>query len=321
MSQSNRPMMLLWVADPKAFSNALEAAGVAGGFEIVHVPPATPPDPDHLAKAEVLLSFGVPPGTLARMPRLRWLQSMTAGVDNWLSRPDLPTALPLTAARGTHRIQMPENILGALFHITKPYHTIALNQSKAKWIRSGSTTLAGKTLGILGLGAIGVELARKAAALEMRVVATKRIPGPQAHVAQVYPPSQTDAVLAQSDYVVLLLPVTPDTESMINRQRLAAMKKSAWLINFGRGALIADDDLIAAVKAGDIAGAVLDVFRTEPLPEAHPFWRTPGITVLPHIGGVHPERDQWVAALFAENARRFLGGEPLKELVDRDKGY
>jgi phosphoglycerate dehydrogenase-like enzyme len=141
------------------------------------------------------------------------------------------------------------------------------------------------------------------------------------HVEKVYSAADTDEVLAQSDYVVLLLPVTSETESMFNRQRLQKMKSSAWLINFGRGALIVDDDLIAAVNAKEIAGAVLDVFRTEPLPSEHPFWQTPNIYVLPHIGGGHPDRDKWVAALLTENVRRHLAGEPLKEMVDRTRGY
>jgi phosphoglycerate dehydrogenase-like enzyme len=99
------------------------------------------------------------------------------------------------------------------------------------------------------------------------------------------------------------------------------MKRSAWLLNFARGHLIVDEDLVAAVREGVIAGAVLDVFREEPLPPEHPFWTTPGITVLPHIGGLHPRRDEMVAALLAENARRFRDGEPLREAVDRAKGY
>ncbi len=321
MTRSDKPLMLLWVTDPKAFRDGLEAAGLADRFEIAHVAPGAKASPQQLANAEVLLSFGVPPGTLADMPRLRWLQSMTAGVDNWLARRDLKPDLPLTAARGTHRLQMPENILGALFHITKHYHQIALNQSQSKWVRSASSTLAGKTLGILGLGAIGVELARKAAALDMRVIGTKRRVEPVLFVDKVYPAESTDEVLAVSDFVVLLLPVTPQTENMFDRQRLAKMRKDAWLINFARGALIVDDDLIAAVKAKDIAGAVLDVFRTEPLPAEHPYWQAEGIVVLPHIGGVHPDRDKWVADLFVENVRRFLAGAPLKELVDRSIGY
>jgi glyoxylate/hydroxypyruvate reductase A len=209
----------------------------------------------------------------------------------------------------------------ALFHITKPYMPIALDQRESRWNRRMSVPLVGKTLGILGLGTIGQELARKAAALELRVIGTKRSPAPVAHVERVYRPEETDEVLGQSDFVVLLLPTTPDTENFINAKRLKAMKPTAWLLNFARGALIVDDDLIAAVKAKTIAGAVLDVFREEPLPASHPFWKTEGILVLPHLGGGHPKRREIVADLFADNARRFLAGEPLNAVVDRVRGY
>ena len=128
-------------------------------------------------------------------------------------------------------------------------------------------------------------------------------------------------MLAQSDYVVLLLPVTPETRGFINSARLAMMKKTAKLLNFGRGELIVDADLVDAVHRKIIAGAVLDVFAVEPLPVEHPFWTTPGITVLPHIGGLHPERDGVVAQLFVENLKRFLAGQPLLHAVDRARGY
>jgi len=121
--------------------------------------------------------------------------------------------------------------------------------------------------------------------------------------------------------VLLLLPVTPETENLMNAARLAMMKPGAWLLNFGRGPLIKDDDLIAAVKAKKIAGAVLDVFRQEPLPPDHAFWTTEGIIVLPHIGGPHPQRDRFVARLFVDNLSRFLDGKPLREVVDRKAGY
>jgi phosphoglycerate dehydrogenase-like enzyme len=216
---------------------------------------------------------------------------------------------------------MPENILGALFFLTKPYMHCALEQRANRWTRRISEPLAGKTLGILGLGAIGQELARKCAALEIRVIGTKRRPAPLPHVAQVYPPQATDEVLGQSDFVLLLLPATQDTENFMDARRFDAMKKSAWLLNFARGALIVDADLIAAVGARKIAGAVLDVFRQEPLPADHPFWKTEGIHVLPHIGGGHPQRDVAVAEVFIANLRRFLAGEPLATLVDRKLGY
>jgi phosphoglycerate dehydrogenase-like enzyme len=268
-----------------------------------------------------MLTWGPPAGTLAQMPKLRWAQALTAGVEHWLARADLPPSLTLTCARGTHRVQMPENILGALFHITKPYAAIVGDNAASTWTRRVSTTLAGQTLGILGLGAIGQELARKAAALEMRVIGTRRAAGTLPHVEQVYLPAETDEVLAQSDFVVLLLPAMPETENIINATRLSRMKKTAWLLNFGRGALIDDAALVAAAKAGTIAGAILDVFRQEPLPKDDPFWGTENILVLPHIGGLHPARDSMVAALLVENLRRFLDGAPLKEVVDRQAGY
>lgn len=141
------------------------------------------------------------------------------------------------------------------------------------------------------------------------------------NVAKVLPPDRAPEVLAESDFLLLLLPATPETDNFINAERLGKMKPSAWLLNFGRGHLIKDDDLIAAVKAKQIAGAVLDVFRQEPLPADHPFWTTEGIIVLPHIGGPHPQRDKIVARLFVDNLGRFLDGKPLKEVVDPKAGY
>jgi len=317
----SKPALLLMMSDPKPYQNALAEAGVSDRLDIVHVPPSGEPSADLMARAEAMVAMMPPAGMLAKMPKLRWVQAQMVGVDGWLARKDLTPSITLTAARGTHRVQMPENILGAIFHITKSYHTIALNQAQSKWTRHVSVPIAGKTLGILGLGAIGAELARKAAALELKVVGTKRTPGPVEGVAEVYAPEETDKVLAQSDFVVLLLPLTAETDSFINSKRLGQMRRDGWLINFGRGGIINDEDLIAAVKERTIAGAVLDVFRTEPLPADHAFWTTPGITVLPHIGGLHPTRDLVVAELVAENAKRFVAGQPLKEVVDRARGY
>jgi len=120
---------------------------------------------------------------------------------------------------------------------------------------------------------------------------------------------------------LLLLPSTAETEDFMDARRFRAMRRSAWLLNFARGALIVDADLVAAVRSKTIAGAVLDVFRKEPLPADHPFWNTEGIVVLPHIGGLHPARDESVAEVFVANARRFLAGEPLETVVDRALGY
>jgi phosphoglycerate dehydrogenase-like enzyme len=216
---------------------------------------------------------------------------------------------------------MPENILGALFHLTKPYALATLDQRERRWVRRVSEPLAGKTLGILGLGEIGRELAKKASALELRVIGTRRDPQPVPHVDRIYAPAAIDAVLGQSDFVLLLLPLTPQTDRIMNAARFQAMRASAYLLNVCRGALVVDADVVQAVRAKTIAGAVLDVYRQEPLPADHAFWGTEGITVLPHIGGLDVHRDETVAALFADNTGRFLAGAALLALVDRARGY
>ena len=315
------PVCVVWMNESRVYEQALVRAGLAGRVEFHGVRADAMMPADLAARCEVLVGWRPAPGLIAAMPRLRWIQSTTAGMDQWLASPDLRDDIVLTCARGAHRVQMPENILAALFFLTKPLMACVLEQRESRWVRRVSEPLAGKTLGILGLGAIGQELARKAEALELRVIGTKRSPAPLPHIAQVYPPQATDEVLGASDFVLLLLPSTPDTENFMDARRLRAMKASAYLLNFARGALIVDADLIEAVRSKTIAGAVLDVFRKEPLPADHPFWTTPGITILPHIGGLHPARDEGVAEVFVANARRFLAGEPLDTVVDRALGY
>ena len=317
----SKPVCIVWMNEARVYEQALARAGLGDRLEFHGVRVDRTIPADLAARGEILVGWRPAPGLLTGMPRLRWIQSTTAGMDNWLADSALRTDILLTCARGAHRVQMPENILAALFFLTKPLLQCALEQRESRWTRRISEPLAGKTLGILGLGAIGQELARKCEALELKVIGTKRSPAPLAHVAKIYPPEATDDVLGASDFVLLLLPSTAETENFMDARRLRAMRPSAYLLNFARGALIVDADLIAAVRSKTIAGAVLDVFRKEPLPAGDPFWTTPGITVLPHIGGLHPARDEGVAEVFVANARRFLAGESLETVVDRARGY
>ena len=318
---TSRTHVLLWTDSTAAYIDAIKAAGLADRVAVEAVPRKEKLSAEQMARTEVLMAYVAQPGVLPAMPKLRWVQVMTAGVENWLALSDLPPGLVLTCARGTHEESMPENIIGALFYVAKPYAAAVENQKRGKWVHTVAQPLTGRTLGILGLGAIGQHVARVAAALGMRVIGTRRRPQAMAHVAEVLPAERTPEVLAQSDFLLLLLPATRDTDNFINAERLAMMKPGAWLLNFGRGHLIRDDDLVAAVRAKKIAGAMLDVYRQEPLPADHPFWTTEGIIVLPHIGGPHPQRDRFVARLFAENLGRYLDRKPLKEVVDRETGY
>ncbi len=315
-----RPSVLIWLDDAGDYLRAADAAGLASAAHFVTTPLSADPPDDRLAHAEALLAWRPPVRLAARAPRLRWIQSLTGGCEQFFV-PDVPTTAVLTCARGTHRVQMTEHILAALFMCAKDISGMVLDQSQRRWRRRVNPTLSGATLGILGLGAIGAEIARVATLLGMRVIGTKREPTPLPHVARVDPPAETMRVLAESDYVLLLLPSTSETKGLIDTAALARMKPSAFLLNFGRGDLVVDADLIAAVTGRRIAGAVLDVCRTEPLPAEHAFWGTPGIVVLPHVGGLHPNRDALVAALWVENLRRFLAGHPLREVVNRERGY
>ncbi len=318
---TDRTHVLLWTDSTAAYLEAIKAAGLADRVTLDTLQRKEKPSAEQMTRTEALMAYTVPAGVLSAMPKLRWAQCMMAGVEAWMALPDLPENLVLTCARGTHAESMPEDIIGALFYVAKPYAAAVENQKQGKWVQTVAQPLTGKTLGILGLGAIGQNVARVAAALGMRVIGTRRRPEPMVYVAEVLPADRTPEVLAQSDFVLLLLPATAETDNFINAERLAMMKPGAWLLNFGRGHLIKDDDLVAAVKAKKIAGALLDVFRQEPLPAGHPFWSTEGIIVLPHIGGPHPQRDRFVARLFVENLGRFLDGKPLKEMVDRKAGY
>lgn len=313
--------ILLWIDNSAPYVDAVQAAGLIDQVELEIVPRSQSPSGEQLARADALMAYSIPSGQFAKMPRLRWVQAMTAGVEGWVAMPDLPHSLTLTCARGTHRESMPENIIGALMYVSKPYAKAVADQKLHRWDQKPAEPLTGKTLAILGLGTIGAEVARMAAALGLRVVGTRRRPEPMEHVEQVLPAERTPDVLEQADFVLALLPATAHTDRFINAKRLNMMKPGAWLFNFGRGQLVDDDDLIAAVQNKTIAGAVLDVFRVEPLPGDHPFWDTDGIIVLPHIGGPHPERDKIVARLFVDNLARFLKDQPLKEVVDRAAGY
>lgn len=316
---TNKTRVLLWTDTPAAYLEAIAASGLNDRVIAESLKRSESPSAGQLAETDCLLSWGPPAGVLPHMKKLRWAQSLTAGVEGWIALPDLPDGLALTCARGTHRESMPENILGALFHIAKPFTAIVGDQASGTWNRRMAQPLNGRTLGIVGLGAIGADLARMASVIGMRVIGSRRrMDQAVPHVDAIVP---ADQVLAEADFVVLLLPATPETENFVNAERLAKMKPTAWLLNFGRGHLIDDAALIEAVNAKQIAGAILDVFRQEPLPSTHPFWKTEGILVLPHIGGGHPTRDRTVARLFVENMSRFMDGKPLLEQVDRSVGY
>jgi phosphoglycerate dehydrogenase-like enzyme len=183
--------------------------------------------------------------------------------------------------------------------------------------------LADATLGVVGLGSIGREIGRRAAAFGMRVIAVDPKPqGRPPEVADLWPVEELPRLLGQSDYVVIAAPHTPESEGMFRRPQFRQMKRDAYLINIGRGAIVVLNDLVAALDAGEIAGAALDVFETEPLPPEHPLWRMPGCVILtPHVAGYSPRIAGRHLETLLDNVGRFVRGEPLRNVVDKDRWY
>lgn len=316
-----KPLIVCRLDDSPIFEEAIVAAGLDKQIELRSIAKDGVLDKNMLANAEGLLAWNLPPGQLSKMPKLRWVQSMTVGMDGWLSRDDLRDEITLTCARGIHRVQMPESVIGAILYVTRPFIDTSANNLAHKWVRKAPEPLAGKTLGILGVGTVGAEIARKASVFEMKIVGTRLSGKPVQHVDEMYYPEDTDKVIEQSDFLLTLLPVTTKTRNFMNAERFKKMKASAWYFNFTRGDVVVDKDLIAAVESKAVAGAVLDTFRIEPLPPEDPFWATEGIIVLPHIGGMHPQRGAQISSLVVDNLRAFLNKGEMSAVVDRTKGY
>jgi len=236
----------------------------------------------------------------------------------------------VTNSREVHGPVVAEHVIALIFALAKKIPQAAWLQSKRIWGQNAiwnegphPQEIAGATLGLIGVGSIGQRVARMASALGMRVVAVREHveKGCPEGVEAVFPPSDLDAVLRQSDYVVVAAPLIPSTERLIDAQRLAAMKPSACLINVGRGAQVDDAALAAALASQRIAGAALDVFEHEPLPADSPLWQVDRLLITPHTAGLTEKLWHRHYELFSDNLRRYLAGQSLRFVVDKQKGY
>ena len=278
-----------------------------------------------LRQAEVI--FGpsqLPRELLDAATRLKWFQVITAGVDNMAKDGLLDRGFTVTKATGLAAGPIAEYVLGVMLMLAKGLHTAARQQAEHEWQFRFSAELRGKTCGVVGLGAIGGETARLARAFGMRVVACRR----RARVGEddeecdaLYSYTELERLLAESDYVVLCVPLTEETDRMIGPAQLAAMKPTASLINIARGAVVDQEALIAALRDGTVASAALDVFDPEPLPAESPLWDMPNVIVTPHISGAVEGYGHKAAAIFIRNLRHYLAGEPLDHVADPVLAY
>jgi phosphoglycerate dehydrogenase-like enzyme len=286
------------------------------GWRVVRA--GSPPDAARLVgDAEVLYAWGFPASLLASAPRLRWIQVMGAGVDRVLV-PELPPRVRVTRAP-IFGDWMVEYVVGWCAWITQRIELYRQAQRDHRWTAVPPDRLRGKTLALVGLGEIGRAVARAMARLGVRVIGVGRRVRRVPFVEAVYPVTRLRRALAAADFVVLALPLTPDTRGLIGGAELAAMRDGAWLINIARGAIVDEAALLEALRARRIAGAILDVFVTEPLPAEHPLWDLPDAVVTPHISG--PSVPEEIAPIFDDNFRRYRAGRRLRHLVRRGRGY
>lgn len=309
-------------------------------------------DQTHRASAEEFAAVLTPetevlythttPFPLDQAPRLRWIQVNSAGIDLLYNTPVWQSEIAITNASGIHVVQIAEYVLGMLLAYAHHFPEAARLQAEARWpamsakLPLSTRELRGKTLGILGYGAIGREVARLAAAFGMRILATQRAgraasfdgwtpPGTGdlagSIPARFYDLSELHTMLPECDMLVLALPLSAQTRHLIGQAELALMRRHAFLVNIGRGPLIDHEALSAALQARSIGGVALDVTEPEPLPSSSPLWHLDNAIITPHISGMSAYYDERIVDLLCENLSRYLAGKPLLNLVQRDRGY
>jgi phosphoglycerate dehydrogenase-like enzyme len=317
---------------------------VSQRLDVVQVPEQEDALAAALGDAEVALmspdELAMPPDAV---PKLRWVQSPYAGMGRFFSYPLADTDLIVTNASGVHAIPIGEYVLGSMLAFSRHFPELLRRQGRGEWVDSQElqcclvgSELRDRTLGVMGYGAIGREVARLAQAFGMRVLALKRNPGerhdPHWHPAETgdpegriperfYDVSERDEFLAQCDYVALSMPLTPETGGIIDERALRSMRHNAYLVNIGRGRLIDETALIRALREGWIAGAGLDVASIEPLPAESELFRLANVILTPHNSPITHRYDDRVTDLFIDNLRMYLEGRPLWNVVDKERGY
>ena len=285
---------------------------------------------DHLRDAEIVIAWSLRPEQFKTASKLRWIHSPAAAVHQLIFPELVNSDVILTNSSQVHGPVVAEHVIALLFALAKRLPDAVRFQEKHVWgqeamwrARPRPRELAGATAGLIGLGSIGREVAKRASALGMRVIAVREHPekGRPEHVEQVFASSQIEELLSQSEYVILAAPLTSATRGLMNAERFEKMKPDACLINVSRGPLVDETALTEALREKKIGGAALDVFAQEPLPPDSPLWDLENLLITPHTAALTEKLWERHYKLIAENLRRYLAQQPLLAVVDKQKGY
>jgi D-2-hydroxyacid dehydrogenase (NADP+) len=266
---------------------------------------------------------------LAQAPKLRWVHTSAVAVET-LCLPELfARSIAVSNTRGVQAVPIAEHVVAVVLALAKQLPFVIENQQQARWAQNQFMgerlpwLLKGRTLGLVGIGTIGSEIAKRAEAFGMRVIALRRRPayGVIGHVERVYGRDELENFLGQCFVLVIAAPLTPETHSLIGAAQFAQLPKGAIVVNVGRARIIDTDALIASLHAGHLGGASLDVFPQEPLPPDHPLWKTPNVILTPHTSGFRHGHWDEVVQLFGDNIERWVKGEPLEYRIEPELGY
>ena len=275
-----------------------------------------------LPEAEIMLGTFFDEKMLSRASRIKWVQSFMAGIDNYPLKEMGKRDIILTSGRGIHVINIPEYVICALIMLARNFLVMAKSQNNKEWIVVEQDEIFGATLGILGLGAIGSELAKKANLMGMRVIALKKTFEQKDYVEELYTPDKMDEIFKKSDYIVNLLPYLPETDKIINKKYFNLMKPTASFISVGRGKTVDEEDLIEVLRAKKIKGLVSDVFYEEPLPEESPLWEMENVFITPHVAGQSIKYIEKALGIIRHNLGVYLSGEgEYLNRIDYKRGY
>jgi phosphoglycerate dehydrogenase-like enzyme len=300
-------------------------------FPFIHFIHATTPEERAagLAECDVMYTWILADCELDEAPKLKWVHTSAVAVETLCLKQLFARGIAVSNTRGVQAVPIAEHVMAVTLALAKQIPFVIENQQQARWAQNEFAgerlpwLLKGRTLGLIGVGTIGSEIARRAEAFGMRVIALRRRPayGTIGHVERVYGRDELAEFLGQCHVLVVCAPLTPETDSLMGAEQFAQLPKGAVVINVGRARIIDTEALMNALDSGHLAGASLDVFPQEPLPPEHRLWKTPNVILTPHTSGFR--RGHWdeVTELFGDNLNRWLNGEPLKYTIDPGLGY
>ena len=265
----------------------------------------------YISEANILVTFGahMADHVLEKATNLKWIQALGTGVDGIVDSPALRDGVIVTNLHGLHGASVSESVLTAMLALSRNLLRAVRSQDAGRWDRFPVNLVKGKTVGILGVGVIATELAPRCQALGMTVIGITSSPRSVPGFDRMVSRDELLDVAAELDHLVLLIPYTSETDRIVGRAVLKRMKRSAFLINVARGGVVDQPALVEALQAGLIAGAALDVFAEEPLPDGHPLWKMPNVLITPHMAGFHAGYPDEALPIVIENIRHFLAGD------------